>query len=61
MLNSELKKAFVEAGLSEEDCELVVGIFELDTDRKYVNIFDSPVATDRLCYVAQSMCSLSSS
>ena len=38
--NAELVKIFTEAELSQEDCELVAQKFELDTVKKFVDIFD---------------------
>ena len=41
VLNGELTKVFVEAGLTEEDCELVSSIFESNTVREHMDIFDA--------------------
>ena len=38
--NIELVKVFAEAQLSKEDCELVAAKFEIDTVKKFVDIFD---------------------
>ena len=38
--NGELVKVFEEAQLSKEDCELVAQKFDIDTVKKFVDIFD---------------------
>ena len=38
--NGELVKVFAEALLPQEDCELVAQKFEIDTVKKFVQIFD---------------------
>ena len=42
---AELVKVFTEAQLSQEDCELVAQKFEIDTVKKFVDIFDPETAT----------------
>ena len=38
--DAELVKVFTEAQLSQEDCELVAQKFDIDTVKKFVDIFD---------------------
>ena len=38
--NGELVKVFEEAQLFKEDCELVADKFDIDTVKKFVDIFD---------------------
>ena len=38
--NGELARVFMEAQLSQEDCELVAQKFDIDTVKKFVDIFD---------------------